>query len=369
MNVYLFNPENDTALANGDPNFVASVSARKMAADLAILPKYWMSSDDVLFDQYESSGLDEVIHCCPWGWSKEVKQRFLKKGIRESFLPTDNQLDELRMLSHRRSSIQILRNLSGINFTTSVFPELPVEIFSLNEFRTSLSGCDMGEFVLKSPWSSSGKGLCWSGQMKEVERERWVAAVLKKMGSVILETAYDRILDFAMLFHVTPEKGVVFQGYSLFKTDLRGAYEGNYLWPDSVILEELGRYISMQDLNVLQCNLIAVLNEMIPDYYTGFLGVDMMVCSVTGSDKILLHPCVEMNLRMTMGAVSRLLYDKYLISGKGLFRIVNKKKHSLLFEELSAMPFGAEAVSQGAGLTLLTPITNTSEFAAVMEKY
>ncbi|MEE1329370.1 MAG: hypothetical protein UHS47_12595, partial [Oscillospiraceae bacterium] len=42
------------------------------------------------------------------------------------------------------------------------------------------------------------------------------------------------------------------------------------------------------------------------------LGVDMMI--VRGEEgKYLVHPCVEVNLRMNMGVVSRLLFDRFMV--------------------------------------------------------
>ena len=39
--VYLFNPENDMALASGSPYYMAPANIKKMAADLAALPAWY----------------------------------------------------------------------------------------------------------------------------------------------------------------------------------------------------------------------------------------------------------------------------------------------------------------------------------------
>ena len=39
--LYLFNPENDMALACGDPYYMAPASARRMAAELSMLPAWY----------------------------------------------------------------------------------------------------------------------------------------------------------------------------------------------------------------------------------------------------------------------------------------------------------------------------------------
>ena len=45
--------------------------------------------------------------------------------------------------------------------------------------------------------------------------------------------------------------------------------------------------------------------------YQGYLGVDMMV--VRCGEEYFVHPCIEVNLRMNMGVVSRLLFDRFLV--------------------------------------------------------
>ena len=39
--LYLFNPENDMALASGSPYYMAPASAKKMASDLGTLPAWY----------------------------------------------------------------------------------------------------------------------------------------------------------------------------------------------------------------------------------------------------------------------------------------------------------------------------------------
>ena len=55
------------------------------------------------------------------------------------------------------------------------------------------------------------------------------------------------------------------------------------------------------------------LGSLLADAYVGYLGVDMMICVEDGTYKV--HPCVEVNLRMNMGVVSRLLYDNHVCEG------------------------------------------------------
>ena len=54
----------------------------------------------------------------------------------------------------------------------------------------------------------------------------------------------------------------------------------------------------------------------------GYLGVDMMICRQEGGREYVVHPCVEINMRMNMGVVARLFYDNYVAPGRmGYFNI------------------------------------------------
>ena len=61
-------------------------------------------------------------------------------------------------------------------------------------------------------------------------------------------------------------------------------------------------------------------------YYTGPLGVDMMVVRAADGSS-LLHPCVEINVRMTMGHVALALSSKSL---RGTMSITCQDGHYLL---------------------------------------
>jgi len=50
--------------------------------------------------------------------------------------------------------------------------------------------------------------------------------------------------------------------------------------------------------------------------------VDMMVCRSDKENGYRVHPCVEINMRMNMGVVARLFYDRFVALGsKGCFAV------------------------------------------------
>ena len=78
------------------------------------------------------------------------------------------------------------------------------------------------------------------------------------------------------------------------------------------------RKVNTPASNIEKC--LDELKEVYGGAYEGYLGVDMMICR--DGDEYYVHPCVEVNLRMNMGVVSRLLYDRFLSDGvKGTYVI------------------------------------------------
>jgi hypothetical protein len=54
--------------------------------------------------------------------------------------------------------------------------------------------------------------------------------------------------------------------------------------------------------------------------YIGYIGVDLFLYREKG--QLCLHPCVEINLRTTMGVLAHFAYEQYVPEGKtGIFRL------------------------------------------------
>ena len=49
----------------------------------------------------------------PWGWSADAKRQFTLAGVRPETLPSDEMIGRLRLLSHRRMTIEIIKGLEG----------------------------------------------------------------------------------------------------------------------------------------------------------------------------------------------------------------------------------------------------------------
>ena len=87
-----------------------------------------------------------------------------------------------------------------------------------------------------------------------------------------------------------------------------------------MIEQELSEYVPLNVLKSIRKRCLDELGKVYHGAYEGYLGVDMMICQEENGYYV--HPCVEVNLRMNMGVVSRLLYDRFLRDGvKGTYAI------------------------------------------------
>lgn len=230
----------------------------------------------------------------------------------------------------------------------------------------------MQSCLLKTPWSGSGKGLNWClhGFTKPVSN--WCGRALKEQGCLIAEPIYNKVEDFALEFYSDGWGEVRFAGYSLFSTNDHGAYMGNLLASNEWIEERLSARFPKKELCSIRDFLCRELSALYGSVYTGYLGVDMMLCSSEYGDGCLLHPCVEINMRMNMGVVARLLHDNFLSPhSTGRFGIeyfpdnaALREKHE---ENLRNSPLVIKEGRMVSGYLPLTPVTPASLYRAYVQ--
>lgn len=229
----------------------------------------------------------------PWGWSADAVRQFEAAGVPSAQLPDAAAIERMRQLSHRRSSIRLLEALqwSGPH---------PVELTDADEL-VRLEGVHPGCFV-KTPWSGSGRGVFCASTLHTAALRRRAEGIIHRQGSVMLERGFDCVADFAALYQAT-DSGVKFTDWSLFFTESMGTYCGNVVAPQSFILEHLSRFVPDAELIHTASQLQQALTELIGDSYRGPLGIDMMIYRDPAAGYAL-HPCIELNLRCTMGVVA-----------------------------------------------------------------
>lgn len=344
QNLYWFNPENDIALGRGCNRFTPPRQAALLAQYGA--PLMWWLGDkhdymlvqqvDEQFDAWQNVleqrfgagpravlSLDGIAlnELKPWGWSAYTVTRLRSMGATDDVLaPRMARVEKMRMLSHRRTASEVNRRLATevdyAQFGMCV-PEAAFEAF--NEVDCYAFMREHERFYLKSPWSSSGRGVVSSLSASQERLLQRAMSVIREQGSVMFEPAHEKVADFAMLFYADAGGKVTLHGYSRFFNARGAAYEGNMIASDEEIKCGLSEFVPSAVLDATESALQSVLTDILQQGYCGFLGVDMMIAQDALSRKIYLVPCVEVNLRMTMGVVAHAVYDR--MKCRGVMRI------------------------------------------------
>ena len=287
--IYIFNPEHDLCIANGDENFVPPRSAVGFAKENIDLSKYL---------KRPNKQRRQII---PWGWNHSLKKRLINEGIDPTTLPSEEELQFIRTHSRREFALDVHSRLSSRD-SHIIGPYYRIVATSVNEIEAFISA--NGSAVLKSPLSGSGKGIRFIRESLSESDKGWCRRTLDKQGSVIVEQRFEIIKECAMLFECHHE-GIDFIGYSLFES-WNGVYSKNFLASNEDIEDMIAEYIPRDTLIAVRESLIAILSDTLVGNYEGFLGVDQMICH---ADSPIFIPVSEINLRMTMGLIARNQYD------------------------------------------------------------
>ena len=157
MTLYIFNPENDMALADGKPGYTPPAQIQQMRRELWWLPEWWAEEGDIVWNGEDPLSLHDDTKIMPWGWSPALCHQLKQAGVQASLLPSAEKLEHIRQLSHRQTAVKLLAELRE---------QLPLDGHICGESTLCHSKEEAedavaryGEAMLKLPWSSSGRGI------------------------------------------------------------------------------------------------------------------------------------------------------------------------------------------------------------------
>ena len=314
--IFIFNPENDLALANGGPNYTAPPFAQQLRRDLQLLPAWyapagsavvcrgakraqrWLDAQGLDVEAMEPEWLRGIGGCRfePWGWSPAMLHWLEGRGVGRECLPTAAQVDCWRGLSHRRTSVAIHRAIAAMA-GGPLSPE-PVELGCLDavlRFAAAHPGC-----YVKSPWSGSGRGVYRVLQPGARDFVQWCSGIIRRQGAVMCEQALDRCLDFALELRCSDGDCRV-DGYSVFASDFHSQYAHGIV----AGADELRAMIAelYPGFGAVEQMAVEGVRRVVAARYTGWVGLDMLLYRDFGGT-VGIDPCVELNLRPTMGLVA-----------------------------------------------------------------
>lgn len=388
--IYYFNPGHEAAVHNASPYYMPPSNVKRMQEELSFLPAWYApknasvlvndSFDFDFVDQYHNifTQLPYAIKECQL--KSHIEQKANVWGISPQvihFIQQINKVYDLNIVPPKWSEEYISFNSRKtardcLKSLTNSIPEL--KDLAIPQFCSSLSDVEymvqMSEYRLlaKAPYSSSGRGLLWLPEDRLPQSERQILhGIIKKQGCVSIEKVLNKQIDFAMEFLSDGKGNISFEGYSLFQTNAKGAYQGNVLASQEYIHKILTNKLDSDLLERVKIELEQLLGENFSCIYEGCIGVDMFIYLENNEYKI--HPCVEINMRYNMGFLSIRFCDNYLDSESiGIFRVdFNKEKgevyseHMKLLEERPAI-FKNQKIS--SGYSPLCPVNQDSHYWA-----
>ncbi len=378
--LYYFNPDTEMAIANGSPYYTPPANIVRMTHELAYLPTYFSEQGDAVWMKQRPSPnfletqlkifnlnpaiitqSEEIPSCLkpePWGWNPRVA----------ALLQPDKWRPEYKEKYSRKMARSCLMHLQG----TLPFIEthiLPVVCSSLQEISANLQNGK--DYLVKAPWSSSGKGLLKipGGDLNAKNRE-WIGGILDRQGYIMLEEYLDKECDFAMEFYAAGGN-VRFLGLSLFYSGKNGDYRGNYIGDQKKIEKKLISYTGETCFAGLKQSVTVLMETHIGAFYEGYFGVDMMIYK-NREGKYKIHPCVEINLRYTMGILALFLSQRYIQNtSEGVFTLsylpAAEAAWQRQFRLTRDFPLRLEAGKIKSGYAGLTPVERATRFTAEIQ--
>lgn len=346
MKLHIFNPEHDISLARNLKHLTPPHAAQELRMNLGWMPALWADDGDmVLVDDLkfavkaatrfknqtadvlyvEKSELKNIVfdRIEPWGWDRTLWTMLLEYGINSDIIPDEGWLRQLRVLSNRRTTTSTLTALRR-----------DIEEFTCGESVYISDEDDVQEYidrwkhvVIKAPWSSSGRGVRYIDKKLSEPNFGFIRRVIKTQGGVMIEPYYNKVKDFGMEFMACAGGTVKFLGLSLFQT-INGAYSGNILTNEQQKTEMLAKYLSEELIDTIKQRACSYFSRLMSPWYAGPFGIDMMIVAKQNGKGFLLHPCVEVNVRRTMGHVALALSPQG-DAPKKLMRIVHEANYTL----------------------------------------
>jgi hypothetical protein len=342
--------------------------------------QWWISTGIHLPQRIAFDELDQLqqssLQLVPWGWSKTIHRLLapLKNQCNSSIhqLPTNTWTEQHRAFFSRSTSVDFLRKVKS-QLPSNSFIKIPFDpqTFNTEEGLTVWMQQQAPPFVLKTPWSSSGRGLyCIPSEEFKTRGTTWIKSRLKQQGLLFAEPWLKKIQDLSFQYYIHSNGDIQFLGHNFFDADAEGRFSKEYLrgLTDEKLIK-LNQYLPDDWSETCQELLSSTLSKCYyHQYYCGPIGIDAMVFQEEAGYCI--HPCIEINFRHNMGYIN-LHIGEYLGEGStGSWTIKQFKPGAWKQFAQIAMnrsPIFSENGKIKSGFLPLVPVSEHQLFAAWAE--
>lgn len=305
--ILIFNPDTDYALASGSPYYTPPKSVRQLTERMEMFPLTYAEPGDIALPYSEidnivdkAGGIKNLTHYKiePWGWNPLIRRQLIDAGVPDSMLPSAEKINSLRLLSHRRTTIEANRLINYYLKVSGVenrhFSPFPIEFDNVDTLLNLYHATGQQAAFIKAPWSSSGRGILYTPDCTDTQISEWTRGIIRRQGSVMYETAANKAMDFATEW-IIEETDARFIGMSMFEASARGKYHRNLSLPQEALLYRIRKNAPDFDDRFIEAQRL-MLRKLVVSKYQGPLGIDMLV-ETSGA----IRACIEINMRMTMG--------------------------------------------------------------------
>ncbi|MDR2764267.1 MAG: hypothetical protein LBB90_04480 [Tannerella sp.] len=392
--LHYFNPGHEMSVCSGKAHYTPAAPVRKMMEDMGLLPLWYGAAGDYVWVDDAAEALRflsfvppvlcppvfplsqaeagrctteaKPLEAVPWGLSPQSIRFFESLRERGVTLVVPPWEEAFTRLTSRQTAAECLQKVQARLPETSPIV-VPCFCTTPEEVQQFMSVYPP-PYLLKMPYSCSGRGLHWIWTDRlETPTLRWMAGALKKQGQVSIEPALDKVCDFAMEFESDGNGQVAYRGLSIFETLPKGSFSSCLLGSEASLWNKLRACISEKSLQDLRHAVTAVLTETLGAIYRGCLGVDMLIYRRNGAFAI--HPLIELNLRYTMGMVALQLSRRWMHpSAEGRFVVVCESSRGTAYASHLQMektyPLLLEDRKIKSGYFSLCPVTPETHYRA-----
>lgn len=351
--LWVFNPGHEEALSiPPEKRYTLSKEIRWMRYELSSLLHLLASDDDLIYVPTSPDGfpahllratgevlpsdyiLPPSLSVILWGQDAHILRELRECPLfaRTTLLLPPLTPDYLR-ISHRQSSYDLLSHLvHQLGYPQDLLPHWVTAGADRTEteqrLRTAITSVVSRSFgsteqlMVKRPYTSSGRGvfpLPFPIQPKHLEA---LIGSCMRCGSISIEPHLDVVDNWAIEYTRNAQGKVSFFALSHFATHPSGrAYLGNHLSSPQELWQKLSTHIGEASLQrLIEAQRRWLERELVASEYIGYIGIDLFF--YRDGEQVCFHPCVEINLRTTMGVVAHFAYERYVPTGrKGVFRI------------------------------------------------
>ncbi len=335
-NVHWFNPNGEgyEAAARCGSSYEPKKKHKLIESDFDILPFCWARKDDVVLVQ-KTPSLEHILYLrtsgfimpewvlleqqnelqdrkiggvLPWMWSPDSRSVLKKYSASISENSQRPFCKEFKEDYHSRKwDLQLAKKLGQHD---SIWCE------SVQCVEIAMQGA----VLLKSPYSSAGRGLLKPTGPSLLNKEQgWIKRILSDQSGIVVEPYFDKVLDFSAQYERHSDGRIELVGMTRVLNDPNGRYMGCYVhtkWAKG-LPQDLSQFL-FRDSSVMEIYRYEIVTrleqELQNSHFIGAFGIDAMVYKTGtnehGASSYQLRKIVEINMRMTMGRVALELLRK-----------------------------------------------------------